>query len=176
MEKEIGLRDVLALRELETEHHENTNLKAIAWVIGVVVILAIIVFWFRRSHDHHGHESRYDGSFKKEYGENCGTVKFLEKQVAGLEEKAYYTHGKLDKLFGEFAYFAKSTDKQLTALERRCYPSNYILGDYDDFVPRRGGGGCGDDRRHGNCNKKFVRQDTYTPNTQQVIVTEDCVC
>jgi len=171
-DKEFSMYEVMKLRELETEHEDKHAFKNIAWVIGVVVILAIIVFWFRKSHDERCAEHRYDGANRGEYGEQRCAVRLLEKQVEKLEEKQYFTFGKLEKLYGETKCYEKFNTHEVEELEVRCYPRSYIGG--EEIYERRGRGGCGE--RHGHCGKKFVRTDTYTPDTQQVIVTEDCNC
>ena len=162
------MENYIALADLKEDIHENHNLKTIAWVIGIVIILAIIVFWFRKSHDHHGHESRYDQDFRCQNGQHKGLVKMLEKQVEKLEDKAYFTHGQVTDLLG----FKQFANYELARLNTRCFPSNYI--GFEERFER--GGRCGDRHRESNCNKKFVRRDTYTPNTQEVVVTEDCNC
>jgi hypothetical protein len=173
MEKDLTFQDVLALRDLETEHGDHHALKSIAWVIGVVIVIAIIAWWIRRDRDCRENEYLHNGDHRSDYGEHKGIVKLLEKQVAALEEKAYYTHGKLDKLYGEFGCYTKYNTHEVEEIEARVYPKGYIGRErYEGYGE---GCGCGE-RRHGNCGKKFVRQDTYTPNTQQVIVTEDCNC
>ena len=175
MESNLSFKDVIALRDLETEHGDHHALKSIAWVIGVVIVLAIIAFWLRKSHDRYGEDARYDGNFKGDFGEHKGLVRHLEKQVNNLEEKAYFNFGKLEKLYGEFNSYTKFNSHEVEEIERRVYPMGYM--GYEEEFERRGRGGCGGgEHRHGNCGKKFVRQDTYTPNTQQVIVTEDCNC
>ena len=161
--------DYIAMADLKEEIHENHNIRNLAWVIGVVIILAIIVFWFRKSHDHHGEEARYHQDFRCQNGQHKGVVKMLEKQVEQLENKAYFTHGQVTELRG----FEKFANYELNRLNNRCFPTNYIGG--EEFERRERRGGCGE-RRESNCSKNFVRRDTYTPSTQEVVVTEACVC
>ena len=174
MEKDLSFQDVIALRDLETEHHDHYALKSIAWVIGVVIVIAIIAWWIRKDHDCRREDYRYEGGYRGEFGEHKGCLKHIEKEVERLNEKAYFTFGKVEKLQGEFALYSKYNTEEVKELEDRCYPKGYI--GYEELATVRRGGGCGGEHRHGNCGKKFVRQDTYTPNTQQVIVTEDCNC
>ena len=161
--------DYIAMANLKEEIHENHNIRNLAWVIGVVIILAIIVFWFRKSHECHGEEARYQQQFRCENGQHKGIVKMLERQVEQLENKAYFTHGQVTELRG----FEKFANYELNRLNNRCFPTNYI-----GFEERRERGGCGGgrERREGNCDKRFTRRDTYTPNTQEVVVTESCEC
>jgi len=181
MEEKLSYKDVIALRDLETEHAKHHSFKGISWVlflIVAVIVLAIIFFWIRKSRDNRHEEYRYDGENRREFGEHRGAFRCLEKQVDQLQEKAYFNFGKLEKLYGEVNCYMKYNTHEVEELENRCYPKGYIGFEGCEFRGERGRRfGCGDrDDRHGNCSKKFVRQDTYTPNTQQVIVTEDCNC
>ena len=171
MEKELSMQDVIALRDLETEHGDHHALKSLAWVIGVVIVLAIIVFWFRRHHDEKCEDYRHADGYRGEHGEHRHGLKCLEKQVEKLEEKMYCTHGQLDKLIGEVCVQNKYVNKEIADLEHRCYPETYLG---EDFHHERRGG-CGE-HRHGNCGKKFITTTPYTAGTPTANVIEDCVC
>ena len=181
MDSELSFKDVIALRDLETEHQDHHAFKGISWVlflIVAVIVLAIIFFWIRKDRDCRHEDYRNEGGYRGEFGEHKGVVRLLEKQVNELKEQSYFQFGKLEKMQGEMCTYMKYNTHEVEELENRCYPKGYI--GYDEGFDERGrrGGGCGGDRdhRHGNCGKKFVRQDTYTPSTQSVIVTEDCNC
>ena len=180
MDEKTSMHDVLKLRELEVEHEDKHAFKSIAWVIGVVIVLAIIVFWLRSHHketcDQHRHESGSGGHISRLYDLE-GQIKSIAPQVARLNEHDYYNHGEIDRLQAEFCQKTKNYDYEIGRLNHRCYPDNYILEDsYHRRDGRRGESSCGCNDHHGNCGKKFIRRDTYTPNTQEVVVTEDCNC
>ena len=169
MDKELTMGDVIALRDLETEHHENTSLKAIAWVIGVVIVLAIIAFFLRGHWDGRRDDYRHESNYRCEHGEYKGRLAFIEKQVEKLEEKQYFTFGKLEKLYGETKCYEKYNTHEVEEMEHRIYPQNYIgCCENERFEERR--------ERRGNCGKRFERKETFTPSTQEITVTEDCGC
>jgi len=173
MEKDLSMQDVIALRDLETEHGDHHALKSIAWVIGVVIVFAIIVFWLRRHHDERCEQGRYENGYRQEHGENRYGLKCLEKQVEKLEEKAYFTHGKVERLYGDFCY----AKHEIEEIERRCYPQGYIGEDLcGGGRGREGRGGCGEHRHGGNCGRKFITNTPYTAGTPTANVIEDCVC
>ena len=174
MDTPATMSDFIALRDLETEHHENTSLKAIAWVIGVVIVLAIIAFFLRGHYDGRANDYRHESNYRCEHGEHRGRLAFVEKQIEKLDERVDYNHGKLEKLYGEFGCYSKYTTHEVEEIENRVYPSGYIGWELPFRGDRREGREC--ERREGNCGKKFARRDTYTPATQEVVVTEDCNC
>jgi len=172
MDKDLSMQDVIALRDLETEHGDHHALKSIAWVIGVVIVLAIIVFWFRRHHDERCEDHRSERTYHSERGEHGCSIKMLEREVARLQEHDYVTHGQLDFVKAQVC----SNKEEISELEKRCYPFGYI-GD-ELGCGRRGReerGGCGE-HRHGNCGRKFITTTPYTAGTPTANVIEDCVC
>jgi hypothetical protein len=88
-----------------------------------------------------------------------------------MEEKTYFLFGKLEKLQGETKCYEKYNTHEVEELENRCFPKGFI-GSCEEHFERRG---CGERREH-NCGKRFARRETFTPATEEVVVTEDCNC
>ena len=133
--------------------HENratgNKITTALWVIVAIIFIGIFAsLFFRRFESGKTTEKNTDISLG-ENGEAIESLKFRVARVEGYERADYG-----DIQFNKGMEFS------------------------EQYYGGRGGyrrGGCGNEH-HGHCGKKFVRQDTYTPNTQQVIVTEDCNC
>ena len=153
MENNVNFQDLLQLRELETAGKKTTGINTIAWVIGVVVVLAIIAFFWR-------HSSNTHNSTARELGFVRGELQSLVPTLVRIEGQMYNNHGAITGL---------STHQ--TDFERFYF--NSPQNGYGGYGCNGGGCGCGRGHNHGS--HRFNREDTYALESQKVTVSDTCI-
>jgi len=139
----------IQLRELETSHSRNTGTYTLAWVIGIVIVLAIIAFFWRSNCDNRANLNR-------EIGYMQGELRSLAPILVRIDGTLNNNEAGLIGVTTRFNDFEK------------FYMNGHYEGGYGH------GHGCG--HKHNGCGeRRFNQLNTYTLDTQQVTVSDTCV-
>jgi hypothetical protein len=144
------------LINIKDNQHRNSGTYTLAWVIGIVIVLAIIAFFWQNNCNHRSEVNR-------ELGFVRGELQSLVPQLVRIEGQMYGQGGVTQGLT------ALSTHQQDF---ERFYFDNGWSGNCCSSGNR--GGNCGRHEDHGH--KRFNETNTYTLASQAVTVTDTCIC
>lgn len=129
---------------------EKHSINSVAWVIGVGIAVAMLVYWFRSCHSDEKRSAHYDLGFIERIGELEGRVNCMSPTVAKLDHLAFVANGSINYVKAELEAGQAFNSYEINRLNTKVYPTTACgYGNY--------GGGCG------KGNETYMHKSAYIP-------------
>ena len=129
----VAYDSIIELEDMHEKKHCGMQTRWLWILLGVLVILAILWFAFKRSHDH---KSEYENKNAHEYGKLRGEIHCIEKMVC------------------------KTADYERQDALKIAYLDGALYGQRPRREEREGG--CGERREHGCIHTNFKKIENFT--------------